>query len=41
MNPALWTGIVTALAILALFAVRPLLMRWADRHRARREGRRG
>jgi nucleoside recognition membrane protein YjiH len=37
MSPALWTGVLVTLAILAILAARPVLFRIADRHRWRRE----
>jgi hypothetical protein len=41
MSPDLWAGIVTALVILFLLSVRPLLLLYAERHRWRREHRNG
>jgi len=36
MDSAIWVGLVTAVPIALLFVIRPRLMRYADRHRARR-----
>lgn len=41
MSNAVWTAIEAGLGILFLLSIRPLVLRYADRHRARREGRRG
>ena len=36
MSPAFWAGICATLLVIALYAVRPALLRWADRIRDRR-----
>jgi hypothetical protein len=37
VSPALWAGILTALALAAIFTARPVLYWLADRYRWKRE----